>query len=201
MNRNATAIILIVLGIGIYFTVTRGLLATDSNIRTVNDQYVAAIASAEQLISIRDQARDQYNSISPDDRARLDKMIPSTVDNIRLIIDLNTLALKHGFSLRNVTADVPSASTDSSGSTPVQSVPVASPSSSGDSATVSLSTPTLDTVNVSFGFTTTFDQFMSFLNDIQADLRIMDINHMSVTANDDGTYSVTLNLTTYWLRQ
>jgi Tfp pilus assembly protein PilO len=192
MNRNITATILVVLAVGLYVTFTRGIWADATVVKGVNDQYSTAIASAEKLISLRDGVLKQFNSISPDDRDRLDRMVPNTVDNIRLIIDLNNVALQHGFSLRNVTA---SAKT-STASAPLNT---AAPSSLGRSQAPV--TPVLDTVAVSFSVSAPYQQFISLMQDLEASLRIMDITHLTINANDTGTYDFSVQLNTYWLRQ
>jgi Tfp pilus assembly protein PilO len=203
MNRNITATILIVLAVGIYATYTRGVWADASSVKSVNDSYASAIDNAQKLISVRDQVLKSYNDISADDRDRIDKMVPDTVDNIRLIIDLNSVALQHGFSLKNITAAAKSDSSDASPS--VQGAPALAPSSVGLSPSVagslSIATPTLDTVTVSFSVTAPYQQFISFMQDLEASLRVMDLTHLTVSANDTGTYDFGVQLTTYWLRQ
>jgi Tfp pilus assembly protein PilO len=195
MNRNITATILIVLAIGIYFTVTQGIIAEAGSVKAVNDQYISAIANAQKLISVRDQVLKDYNSISQDDRDRLDKIVPNTVDNIRLIIDLNSVALRHGFSLKNIKATASSAQ----GRNPSATSQSAAASAS-QSGTV-IATPTLDTVAISFSVTAPYLQFISLLQDLEANLRIMDLTNLTVTANDTGTYDFNVELKTYWLRQ
>ncbi len=201
MNRNVTATILIVLAIGIYATYTRGVWADASSVKAVNDTYASAIDNAVKLIAVRDQVLKSYNNISANDRDRIDKMIPDTVDNIRLIIDLNSVALQHGFSLKNITAttDTGSNSSPSSGPSSAQSTQAAL-SGVGSSA-LSISAPTLDTVTVSFSASAPYNQFTSFLQDLEASLRIMDVTHLTLSANDTGTYDYTVQLSTYWLRQ
>jgi Tfp pilus assembly protein PilO len=199
MNRNITATILIVLAVGIYATYTRGVWADASAVKSVNDSYSSAIDNAQKLISVRDQVLKSYNNISADDRDRIDKMVPDTVDNIRLIIDLNSVALQHGFSLKNITA---AAKSDSSGTSPSAQGAPASPDLSTSAAdSLSIATPTLDTVTVSFNVTAPYQQFISFMQDLEASLRVMDLTHLTVSANDTGTYDFGVQLTTYWLRQ
>ncbi|MEK7610018.1 MAG: hypothetical protein AAB470_02775 [Patescibacteria group bacterium] len=198
MNRNVLATILIVLAIGIYATFTRAKLAEVNDVKTVNSQYISAIKNADELIKVRDAVRKNYNEISAEDRARLDKMIPNTVDNIRLIIDMNSIALRHGFSLRNIKATASANSTRQSSSVSSQQKSVGSAGSSDD---LSIPTPILDTVTVSFSVSSTYQQFIDLLRDLEADLRVMDLTHLTVTANSTGTYDYGVELKTYWLRQ
>jgi hypothetical protein len=197
MNRNITATILIVLAAGIYFTVTKSMLVDANAVQAVNTQYSSAIDGADQLIKVRDQVLKNYNDLSQDDRDRLNKMIPNTVDNIRLIIDLNSVALKHGFSLRNIKA-VASAGTQKGNTTPA-SIPPTMTGSGVSNANI-IATPILDTVAVSFSVSAPYLQFISLMQDLEANLRIMDLTHLTMTANDTGTYDYSVEFKTYWIR-
>lgn len=192
MNKNLSALILIILSAGIYFTVTQQIFAGAQAVKTVNDQYSSALSNASALISTRDEVLKEYNAVSDADRARLDKMIPSSVDNIRLIIDLNSLALRHGFSLAGVKA---AAADDTTGS------PNTSLTTADGSPLSSISTPTLDTVSVSFSATAGYDQFISFLQDIESDLRVMDLVDLSISSATNGNFTYQVKFQTYWLRQ
>ena len=195
MNKNISAIVLIVIAVGIYFTVTDPMLTGIKSVQAVNDQYVSALTHAEKLIATRDAVLKQYNDISQDDRARIDKMIPSSVDNIRLTIDLNSRALQHGFSLTGVKATASSNGSKNG----VGGVPAAS--SGSGSSVGSLSAPTLDTVTVSFSANASFDQFMAFLQDLESDLRVMDLTHLTMSYGTDNLYNFNAQFQTYWLRQ
>ncbi len=197
MNRNITAIILIVLAIGIYMTFTKAKLAEVNEVRTINEQYLSAISNADQLIKVRDTVLNEYKALSETDRVRLDKMLPNTVDNIRLIIDLNSVALRHGFSLRNIKAAANGV---------VQSAaPAPAPQDVGRSSAGGISsipTPTLDTVSVSFNVSAPYQQFIDLLRELEANLRVMDVTHLSVSAGSTpGVYDFGVDLKTYWLRQ
>lgn len=201
MNRNLTALILIVLAVGIYFTVTKGILDEANAVASVNSQYSTAIASAMQLLSVRDKVLNDFNNISETDRGRLAKLLPANVDNIRLVIDLNNIALQHGFSLKGITAQ-----TDAGGpgapAAPARP-PVASggaPAAIPASAASTIATPVLSTVTVSFSLSAPYQQFQSFLQDLESNLRIMDITQLSVASSDNGIYDWTVQLKTYYLR-
>lgn len=190
MNKNLTAFILIVLAGGIYYTVTRGLIAEAKAVKTVNDQYAAALDNADALIKIRDGVDEQYKMITLEDQDRLDKMIPSSVDNIRLIIDLNSKAQQRGFAL----SDVKASASDNGAATPQAN-------RAAINNQTSISIPTLDTVKVTFGATAPYNQFVSFLQDLESNLRVMEVKGLSVTVTEDGLYAFRVELETYWIRQ
>lgn len=191
MNRNGTAIILIVLAIGIYVTFTRSLIAEIKAVQVVNNQYKTAISNAEQLISVREKVLEAYNSLTDLDKERLGKMIPNTVDNIRLVIDLKELAKRHGFILEDVKASTAAAKT---------APPVANARAQQSGS--SISTPVIDNITVSFSVEAPYLKFVSFLQDIEANLRIMDLTRLSVSVDDNSpNSSYSVELKTYWLRQ
>jgi hypothetical protein len=165
-------------------------------IQAVNDEYISAIDSADKLIKLRDSVLKDYNALSDEDRIRIDKMIPNTVDNIRLVIDLNSVGLRHGFSLRDIKAVASSVASK-------QALPQAANKSSPTRSPGldSIPTPTLDTVTVSFSVTAPYQQFIDLLHDLEANLRIMDLTHLTVSANTTGNYDFSVEFKTYWLRQ
>jgi Tfp pilus assembly protein PilO len=207
MNKNIIAIILIVLAIGLYATFTRGMIDEVKTIRGINDQYTQAIQNADNLIKVRDQVLKDYNSLSAEDKSRLDKMIPDTTDNIRLVIDLNNVARLRGVSLRGIKASAVSA-TKSPAKTgaPVAGfttkTDLSTPSSSNNiTLTGTIPTPVLDVVSISFSVSAPYLQFIEFMRDLEGNLRIMDLNHLTMAVNDTGTYDFGVQLSTYWLRQ
>lgn len=197
MSRHITPIILIVLSIGIFFTFTKGRLNAMKEVRAVNDQYQTAIKNATQLVKVRDEVLKSYNSISEDDRARLDKMLPNNVDNVRLIIDVNNIASRHGFALKNVRTSAVSTdgSKSSSGSAGVGAgAPSVQVTSSG-------SVNQYNTVTLSFSVTATYDKFLDFLRDLESSLRIIDISKITLSSSDTGLYEYGVEIKTYWLKQ
>ena len=194
MNRNVTATILIVMAVGIYLTFTRTKLAEVNAVRAINNEYSAAITNADRLIAVRDDVQKQYRNLSENDRKRLDRMLPDTVDNIRLIIDLTDVAQKKGLVLRNIRAAAAPAQ---------KQAPVPPPVDPTTGVRIpkinTIPTPVLDTVSVSFSVTATYAQFIELLKTLEANLRIMDVTHLTVSVNATGTYDFGVDLKTYWL--
>ncbi|MFA6554639.1 MAG: hypothetical protein WCS89_04010 [Candidatus Paceibacterota bacterium] len=199
MNRNVYATILIILAIGLYFTITRSILGEAGVVKASNSQYISAIESANHLISVRDKVLLDYKKISGDDRAKLDKVIPKSIDNIRLIIDLNNVGLSHSLLLKGIKASTLGAekkvSQNSTGKT-TGSINL----NNQNAIDGNIPNLILDKVTVSFGVSASYQQFISFLQSLESSLRILDITHISLTAKDDGIYDWNVELQTYWLR-
>jgi Tfp pilus assembly protein PilO len=189
MNRNITALILIVLAIGVYFTYTSGQIDVLKSIQAENNQYLSAIDNAKKLISLRDSVLNQYNAISDGDKARLDKLVPDNIDNVRLIIDISGIAARHGLTAAGIKT---SADTNiSAASTPSQNASKSIISGGGG----------LSTVTVTFNVTTTYTNFITFIQDLERSLRILDVTSITLSASDSGTYTYGVTLNTYWLKQ
>jgi Tfp pilus assembly protein PilO len=192
MNRNITALILIALAIGIFFTFTQAQIDKDKLILAVNGQYESAIVNAKALASIRDKVLKDSQQIAIEDRVRLDKMIPSSVDNIHLIVDLSRLAQSKGLSLKNLKAELVDNNLGSNGPTMA---------SAGDSNGSLLPNLTLANIKVSFDVTAPYKGFIDLIQSLESDLRIMDITNLSIKATDTGVYDFSVGINTYWLRQ
>jgi len=185
MNKNVIPIILIVVAIGIFYTFTDSRIAGIQATVAQNNDYLSAINNSAKLIQQRDTIHNTYNSISTTDLARLNTMLPNNVDNVRLIIDINGIAAHHGFSLQSITTSADSTSAKSLAE------------SSGGSG----SNSPYGTVTISFSFTSSYANFIAFMQDIQSSLRILDISQLSVsTGTVPGTFTYSMQLQTYWLK-
>lgn len=194
MNKTFYSLVLIILSIGLYFTVTADIIAEARLVKSSNDEYEKAIEDAARLIEVREKVLADYNKLSIEDRENLDKLVPKNVDNIRLVIDLNNLATRNGVALTGITIG-------SSNSNPNIPSGITNQSSvSADGASGSIPSATLEKVSVSFGLTASYQQFINFLQALESSMRILDVNSISLTANDEGLYDWKIDLQTYWLR-
>ena len=69
--------------------------------------YADSIGSLKELELKKSELREKYNQLSPSDLDRLEKLLPSKVDNIRFIIEIENIARQYGMSLKNVRFDAP----------------------------------------------------------------------------------------------
>jgi Tfp pilus assembly protein PilO len=192
MNKNFTALILLVLAFGAYFTFTSGKIQEVKALRASNQQYEDAIAKADQLIKVRDKLRDDYNGISDLDKERLNKMVPNIADNIRLAIDLNNLAFKYGYTLRNISISNPQSADD---------VIKAKAAEDNSSNTKTVGNGQMVPITISFSVVSPFAKFRSFMTEIESNLRIMDLTSLTMTVNDTGNYDFSVVYKTYWLKK
>lgn len=188
MNRNITALILIVLAIGIYFTFTQSQIDTIQVEQATNAKYLEAITNAETLVAQRKKISEDYSNISPAEKDRLERIVPSSTNNIHLIVDLNELALTvHHIQLKDIKAEA------------INQPQTASLTVVSD-ASQATSTAVLSQVKISFTAVASYQQFTNFMRDVQGSLRILDISHLTVKASDTGAYTFQVELKAYWLK-
>ena len=101
------------------------------------------------------------------------------VENVGLIIDINNIAAKYGMSIKNTRIN--GASSDKSNSTGPNSNKYGS-------------------ITMSFVVSTTYENFLAFLSDLEASLRLVDVTSLSFSSAQQGRYDYNITLQTYWLK-
>ncbi len=153
------------------------------------DQYNAALDKATQLQQLKQTLLNKYNSFNPSDINRLQTMIPDHVDNIGLILDLDSLATQHGMPLENVE---------------VSSTGGSSSQTSG-SAIGSATNTKYNSLVIKFTTHGTYQSFQQFMDDLESSLRIVDLVALSIKPDTTkgaqiGSYQYNISLKTYWLK-
>ncbi len=151
----------------------------------------ANLETAAKLAESRESLIATYNTISKTDLDNVRTLLPDSVDNIRLIIQINSLATKNGLSLlRNV--DYQTESPD--GSQPTQA-PEAANRPYGE-------------FTISFQTTGQYSNFLAFVADLEKNLRLVDVTKVEFTTNEAPTaqtpassLSYKVSLKTYWLKK
>ncbi len=145
--------------------------------------YDTALQNAEELKREREELQAKYNGIRVEDIHAVETVLPDNVDNIRLIIQMNSIALKTGMSsLRDVNY-----STEAK--TNVEK---------------SKESELYGEFETSFSTTGSYKNFLNFIASLEQNLRLVDITKVAFEVVEDPTkvdnnkYTVTLK--TYWLK-
>ncbi len=153
-------------------------------------QYSGALDKATQLLTLKDSLNTRYNSFSQDDINRLQTALPDHVDNVRLILDIDNLANTHQIELQNVVISTPSSETGASGAI-------------GAIA----SADKYDSLTLQFTARGTYENFVSFLHDIESSLRLVDLESLQINTSGASnassaspTYTYNITVRTYWLK-
>ena len=187
MNSRALPPFAILISIGIFFAYVMplwtGQIAQTRDAISSDDQ---ALAAAAEYTLEQNKLAAEKDAISPADLKRLETFLPSSVDNVGLILDLNALAARSNISLsgidvaniasaRSPEGDIPIGETDSAASDPVGSV------------------------DLSLSAIGTYSAFQNLLAGIERSGRLLDIHDLSVTGSNNGAYSYAMKVGLYWL--
>ncbi len=198
MFRYLGPIILIGIAVTGFLTYTDNLYKDFSNLKTEVASYNEALGNANDLKAERDKLVQKNSSFELNDLTRLQKLLPDSVDNIRLILEIEKLAAPYGMVLKDVKYE----SENQSGTT--QSPAVTVPTSSLSKLDKK------DYGTWTLGFTTqgTYPNFISFLKDMENNLRIVDISSIKFSSDvspvgksqSAGIYKYDFQIKTYWLK-
>ena len=168
--------------IGIFMFFTNDHFHNIQTLRTQAAEYDRALTQSKALLAQRDSLKTKYDSISPENLDKIKKLAPDSVDNVRLIIDINGIATRRGMTIRGIKIQSNAGSSAKQGSLGPDNNPYGS-------------------IVLSFSVTAPYDVFKGFLQDLERSLRVVDIQSLSFTASDKtDSYDYNVALKTYWLR-
>jgi len=192
MKNNIIPVILIGIVITGFFAFIKPTYDQTTVINTRLASYDEALSNAKNLKNERDKLTKIYNSIDPKDLEKLRVLLPDNVDNIRLILEIEGIAKPYGMTLKDVKYDA-APDTKSATTNGAQAV-----KQSG-----------YGTWNLAFSTEASYTNFVSFLKDLESNLRIIDIESIdfspsAVTAGANQTpsnnYKYNIKFKTYWLK-
>ena len=179
MIRLVTPIILVVIAIGLFFGYIDPTYIQIRELRAKDKTYNEALNQSKELQKVRDSLLSRYNTFSQQDLVRLKKLLPDHVDNVRLILDIDSIASKYNMRTRNVT--ISKAGTESAG-------------------VVGSNQSNVDSVVLSFSVAATYDNFIKFMKDLESSLRIVDLVGLSFSTTKGEAFNFNVSIKTYWLK-
>lgn len=191
MTRTLLSLLFLAAAGGLFFFYTKPAYDSVRDVQTQIDQYDQALTKADELQKLKQTLLSRFNAFNPADVDRLHKLLPDHVDNVRLVLDLDTLASQHGFALQNVVINAPTTESQQNG---------------GTQATIGPSRQTYDSLTLRFATSGTYPKFVEFINALENSLRLVDV--VALTMDNDGasvgseepTYRFDITLRTYWLK-
>lgn len=186
MIRSLIALVGVAGAVALFFLYTKPAYDGVEALRAENKSYDLALEKAAELQRLKQSLLSRYNAFNPADIERLHKLLPDHVDNVRLVLDLDTLASKHGLALQNVVISRPNTADE------------------GRVGVIGPSQNTFESLTFQFSTTGTYARFKEFLTDLEDSLRIVDVTNLSIAAAapslGEPTYSFSITLRTYWLQ-
>lgn len=141
-----------------------------------------SLNTAGRIKKERDDLIAKYQNISKNDLDNLNTLLPDSVNNIRLIIQINALANKNNLAtLRNVDYQTGE--------------------NKDKNAQFLDSEKPYGEFIISFQTSGSYKNFMAFLSDLESNLRLVDITNVEFSALESGNMNYKITLKTYWLKQ
>lgn len=182
MMSRILPIILVLIAIGLFFGYVNPTYTGDvAVIRGEIAGYDAALDAAKKFVDKKDELVRERNLIPPEGLARIEAFLPDGVDNVQLILDLNSLASRSGITLSNFDMGVPEENNSS------DRLSLAS-----EGATESL--------DLSVSATGSYTALKTFLKGAEWSLRPMDLVDFSLGESRTGIYTYDMTFRIYWLR-
>lgn len=180
-------------------------------IRVKKISYNAALSSAQNLEARRDDLTKKYNTVTEEDHQKIEALLPNNVDNIKLVLELETLAKKYGLLIESPKLETKTI-TEKTDATNTTGQAIRAGADSGLSTSLPYGTFTLD-----FTVRATYENTKLLLSDIERNLRL--IEPVSITLKvpgadtttasvvnpkakkyPPGTYDVTIKTVIYYLK-
>jgi len=188
MSDRVLPLVALLVAVGIFFVYVNptwsGPIAATKEEIALNDQ---ALKAADQFAAQQNALAAARNAIDPANLARLSTLLPDSVDNVVLILDLNALAARSGFSLANI--DVISNTAGGAG--------VSAPQGQGLPAA---GTNPVGSIDLSLSAVGTYAAMQAFLTGVERSARLLDVRDIVVRGSDTGVYNYQMVLRLYWLR-
>jgi Tfp pilus assembly protein PilO len=204
-------IILIGVAISMFFLFTNPIYSDITNLRTQVSSYNEALDNSKALENERDKLTAKYNSISKDDLVRLQTLLPDNVDNIRLILEIEQIALPYGMALKDVKYNT---TTEKDLKAKATAESLGGVVGGGISQQINKDYGIWELQFSSIG---TYNNFLNFTKDLEKNLRIVDISSVEFSSSDSydsgikgvssknvpaasQVYKYNFTIKTYWLK-
>ena len=209
-----SSILFLTASVLVFFFLIDPLYGDVKDLRLNVSTYNSALSNSTDLQKTRDSIIDTYKQISEKDREKLNHLLPSTINNIELILEIEKIANLHGMPISDIRFDSTIGIRPNSGD-----------SSAGGASTASRVTAESDPASylpygifpISFTIEGKYGVFLEFLQGLENNLRIVDVKSISFNVPDSSPtdpnidsknrkvidpsiYRYTLKVETYWLK-
>lgn len=179
MIRTLIPIVLLAIAVGVFAWFIDPSYERIKVARATVVQYDEALNKSRELQTIRDELLRTRNAFLEIDKRRLEKLLPNSIDNVRLILDIDSVAARYALRIRNTN--------------------ITETASRREGAVGSDDSP-LGSAVINFSVAASYTDFVRFLKDLEASLRIVDVTGITFSARDGDLTEFTVSVKTYWLR-
>jgi hypothetical protein len=196
MMSRILPIVVVIIALGLFFGYinparTGSIAAKKAQI----ESYKSALGAADSFKNKESELVVAQANIPSDGLSRLAGFLPDGVDNVQIILDLNTLAARSGITLSDFNTS------QGSGQQGGQTAATPGVPSGTANPTASLTSDgPIDSLEITVSATGTYASFRNFLNGIESSLRLLDVTSVTVKDSATGVYTYDMTIRLYWLR-
>jgi len=163
----------------IFFTESKNYFAEVKNLRKQVSSYNETINTAKKVRSSIDKTLGEYNSIFQENVDRINKMVPSGNESMKLIVQIDDMMRKKGLTLKAI-----------------DTKNTASQNSASDSQ--SKNRKTAESVFLSIDAQGSYESFRSFIEELEKSLRLIDVISVEINPVGQDNYSFSIEAVSYW---
>jgi len=197
-------IILIGAAIAGFLLITQPLYDEATTLKIEADKYNEALANAKILQEERDRLTKKFNSFNQTDIDRLEKIVPDSVDNIKLILEIQEVAQERGILVKNVEFQ-PEQFIEVDPNAPVAANTKTTANSRRPGANENLD---YDIFDLEFSIEGRYDAFVDFMKLMEKSLRVVDVRTIAFSPGTSenkekvytDNYKYTFRINTYRLK-
>lgn len=190
--KNIMAFVLMIVSAGVFYVYIGPTYQEIQSQLAVKSKYDGALNDSQKILGLRSELLDKYNSFSPTDIKKLEILLPSYVDNIRLIIELDGIASAKGARLKNVIFPdgINGGSLAQPNTQTGETLEVSRPSNVG-------------TAPIGFTVVSTYENYQMFLKSLSESLRLIDVTEVSFAPPSDGSnlFEFKTAINTYYFKR
>lgn len=197
MGKLIIPTLLIALSFGSYFLYTQPIYTEAKEVKAEVVKLDEAVTKLNAALKKKDNLATTYNALDTSLVARLNKLMPDNLDNIKLIIDVDRTAKQYGTILNAVKFDVDQQAKNDAKATASS----ATTSTVRDNKTALEAKKDYNNFSLTMTFTGTFANFTKLVSDMEKNLRIIDITSVTFDAQDaKDIYKFEVKARIYWLK-
>ena len=175
---NIISFILLIASVGLFIGYTNPTYNAAQRSSATLVQYEQALSNSKKLFAEQGTLIAKLDTFNQSDIAKLETLLPDSVDSVSLIIELDSIASQFGMQVRDFVAG-----------------------NQDQSSTLGGNTTPYGTLSLAFSTTASYPTFIAFLKALEDNLRLIDVNSISFSsASNNAVYDFSLGVNTYWLK-
>jgi hypothetical protein len=184
ISRTLTPILSIVIAVMIFMFFTQPTFSEVTAVKTEMSEYTTAIEKYNLFSAKLEEKLSVKTNRSASDNERLDRLVPDEIDDTQILVDIEALAEKNGMLFGNISVKNNNATLARKTENVSQGLPASQE---------------LASVDVTFGVIGSYEQFDTFMLDLESSLTLFEVIGLSYTASPSSFQQFDLTVRVYAL--